>query len=181
MVWCVAAPFFIGNISRGRTVRQTILGGYAFGVGSTLVSFIVPGNYSMGMQMTNRADFITLEPFFYCSSGNLIFPDTILPYVFEASPLRKDQLLYKGSHPLDHDYEIMPALVHILYVLSAKISPVQDEPCPLISVPLRLLQHELELGYIHYASRVLFIKKRLLIRCIIGKASLDNISRLAAE
>ena len=25
MVWCVAAPFFIGNISRGRTVRQTIL------------------------------------------------------------------------------------------------------------------------------------------------------------
>nr|WP_300818371.1 BCCT family transporter [Acutalibacter muris] len=44
MVWCVAAPFFIGNISRGRTVRQTILGGYAFGVGSTLVSFIVPGN-----------------------------------------------------------------------------------------------------------------------------------------
>lgn len=27
MVWCVAAPFFIGSISRGRTVRQTILGG----------------------------------------------------------------------------------------------------------------------------------------------------------
>jgi len=27
MVWCVAAPFFIGNISRGRTVRQVILGG----------------------------------------------------------------------------------------------------------------------------------------------------------
>ena len=59
MVWCVAAPFFIGNISRGRTVRQTILGGYTFGVGSTLISFIVLGNYSMGMQMTGKADFIT--------------------------------------------------------------------------------------------------------------------------
>ena len=58
MVWCVAAPFFIGSISRGRTVRQTILGGYVFGVGSTLVSFIVLGNYSMGMQMTGAADFI---------------------------------------------------------------------------------------------------------------------------
>ena len=58
MVWCVAAKFFIGSISRGRTVRQTILGGYAFGVGSTLVSFIVLGNYSMGMQMTGAADFI---------------------------------------------------------------------------------------------------------------------------
>ena len=25
MVWCVAAPFFIGSISRGRSIRQTIL------------------------------------------------------------------------------------------------------------------------------------------------------------
>ena len=58
MVWCVAAPFFIGSISRGRTVRQTILGGYVFGVGSTLVSFIVLGNYSMGMQVSGIADFI---------------------------------------------------------------------------------------------------------------------------
>lgn len=58
MVWCVAAPFFIGNISRGRTVKQTILGGYVFGVGSTLVSFIILGNYSLGLQVSNKADFI---------------------------------------------------------------------------------------------------------------------------
>lgn len=66
MVWCVAAPFFIGNISRGRTVRQTILGGYVFGVGSTLISFIVLGNYSMGMQVMGRADFIDL----YSNNGD---------------------------------------------------------------------------------------------------------------
>ena len=59
MVWCVAAPFFIGSISRGRTVRQTIIGGYVFGVGSTLISFIVLGNYSMGMQLACKMDFIT--------------------------------------------------------------------------------------------------------------------------
>ena len=59
MVWCVAAPFFIGSISQGRTIRQTILGGYVFGVGSTLISFIVLGNYSMGMQVTGKADFIS--------------------------------------------------------------------------------------------------------------------------
>ena len=58
MVWCVAAPFFIGNISKGRTIRQTIIGGYVFGVGSTLSSFIVLGNYSLGLQMTGEADFI---------------------------------------------------------------------------------------------------------------------------
>ena len=58
MVWCVAASFFIGNISRDRTVRQTILGGYVFGVGSTLTSFIVFGNYSMGMQVTGKQRFV---------------------------------------------------------------------------------------------------------------------------
>jgi BCCT family betaine/carnitine transporter len=58
MVWCVAAPFFIGSISRGRTIRQTILGGYGFGVGSTLVSFIILGNYSLGLQTSGVADFI---------------------------------------------------------------------------------------------------------------------------
>ena len=67
MVWCVAAPFFIGSISRGRTVRQTILGVYVFGVGSTLTSFIVLGNYSMGMQITGKADFIAQ----YLESGDL--------------------------------------------------------------------------------------------------------------
>ena len=59
MVWCVAAPFFIGSISRGRTIRQTILGGYIFGVGSTIISFIGLGNYSMGMQVSEKMDFIT--------------------------------------------------------------------------------------------------------------------------
>ncbi len=67
MVWCVAAPFFIGNISRGRTVRQTILGGYGFGVGSTIISFIILGNYSMGKQMSGTADFISQ----YLQSGDL--------------------------------------------------------------------------------------------------------------
>lgn len=67
MVWCVAAPFFIGNISRGRTIRQTIVGGYIFGVGSTLLSFIVLGNYSMGGQMLGKADFVAQ----YMGNGDL--------------------------------------------------------------------------------------------------------------
>lgn len=67
MVWCIAAPFFIGNISRGRTVRQTIMGGYVFGVGSTIVSFIILGNYSLGMQISGAADFIAQ----YEASGDL--------------------------------------------------------------------------------------------------------------
>ena len=67
MVWSIAAPFFIGNISRGRTIKQTILGGYIFGVGSTIVSFIILGNYSLGLQANEMADFISQ----YASNGDL--------------------------------------------------------------------------------------------------------------
>ena len=67
MVWCVAAPFFIGSISKGRTIRQTILGGYIFGVGSTIISFIGLGNYSMGLQVSGKADYITP----YLESGDI--------------------------------------------------------------------------------------------------------------
>lgn len=67
MVWCIAAPFFIGNISRGRTIKQTILGGYIFGVGSTISSFVILGNHSLGLQTVGGADFIAL----YNESGDL--------------------------------------------------------------------------------------------------------------
>ena len=67
MVWCVAVPFFIGSISKGRTVRQTIIGGYAFGALSTIISFIILGNYSMGLQIKGNFDFISL----YQSTGDI--------------------------------------------------------------------------------------------------------------
>lgn len=80
MVWSIAAPFFIGKISRGRTIRQLILGGYVFGVGSTCISFIVLGNYSMGMQMAGTADFVSM----YQSGGNVY--DMIIAMI-KAMPL----------------------------------------------------------------------------------------------
>lgn len=67
MVWCVAAPFFIGNISRGRKVREVILGGFGFGVGATVLSFTILGNYSMGLQVKGEKDFLSL----YQACGNL--------------------------------------------------------------------------------------------------------------
>ena len=58
LVWCVASPFFMGSISRGRTVKQTILGSYVFGISSTLISFIILGNYGLGLQMMGEFDAI---------------------------------------------------------------------------------------------------------------------------
>lgn len=79
MVWCVAAPFFIGSISQGRTIRQTILGGYVFGVGSTIVSFIILGNYSMGLQVSQVHDFLAS----YQQTGDLY---TVIIQIIQTLP-----------------------------------------------------------------------------------------------
>ena len=80
MVWCVASPFFIGTISRGRTVKQTILGGYIYSLGGTFLSFIILGNYSLGLQMNGKLDVMAI----YNASGDLYH--TILSIV-ETLPL----------------------------------------------------------------------------------------------
>ena len=82
MVWCVAAPFFIGSISRGRTIQQTILGGYVFGVGSTIMSFIILGNYSMHLQVTGAMDFVAS----YLESGD---PYGLIISIIETMPCAK--------------------------------------------------------------------------------------------
>ena len=67
MVWCVATPFFIGSISKGRTIKQTILGGYFWGLSGTFTSFIILGNYSLGLQISGKMDVMGL----YASTGDL--------------------------------------------------------------------------------------------------------------
>ncbi len=86
MVWCVATPFFIGTISKGRTIRQTVLGGYFFGLAGTFTSFIILGNYSLGLQMTGKMDFMGL----YAQSQDLY---TTIIAIFETLPMAKLGLL----------------------------------------------------------------------------------------
>lgn len=58
MAWCVATPFFIGQISRGRTIRQVILGGYGCGIAGTFLSFIVLGNFGLAQQISGKINII---------------------------------------------------------------------------------------------------------------------------
>lgn len=53
IVWCVATPFFIGSISKGRTIKDVILRGYAWGLGGTYLAFIVLSNFGMNQQIHN--------------------------------------------------------------------------------------------------------------------------------
>ena len=80
MVWCVASPFFIGTISRGRTVKQTILGGYIYSLGGTFLSFLILGNYGLGLQVNGRLDIMGL----YAATGDLY---TTIISIVETLPL----------------------------------------------------------------------------------------------
>ncbi|MFQ6761248.1 BCCT family transporter [Lactobacillus reuteri] len=58
IVWCVATPFFIGSISRGRTIKDVILRGYAWGLGGTYLSFIVLSNFGISRQIQHLVNAI---------------------------------------------------------------------------------------------------------------------------
>jgi BCCT family betaine/carnitine transporter len=73
MVWCVAAPFFMGMISRGRTIKQVIMGSYIFGTASTLISFIILGNFGLGMKIHGKFDAVAQ----YHSNGDDLYQTII--------------------------------------------------------------------------------------------------------
>lgn len=67
MTWAIAVPFFIGIISKGRTIKQTILEGYLFAIPGTLVSFFVIPNHFIAKQIKGSLDLLGE----YAISGNL--------------------------------------------------------------------------------------------------------------
>ena len=86
MVWCVATPFFIGIISKGRTIKNVVLGGYGWGLLGTFTSFIILGNYGLAQQMKHGIDISG----FIADGGS--YSNAILK-IFDTLPLSKYGLI----------------------------------------------------------------------------------------
>lgn len=80
MAWCVATPFFIGMISKGRTIRNVILGTYGYGLAGTFLAFIVFGNYGLSQQLKGTVDVVATV-----SEGMDL--STAIIQIFETLPL----------------------------------------------------------------------------------------------
>lgn len=52
IAWCVATPFFIAKISKGRTIKQALLHGGFAGLLGTFASFTVFGGFGMSAQVS---------------------------------------------------------------------------------------------------------------------------------
>lgn len=82
IAWSVATPFFIGKISEGRTIKNTILGSYFYGLLGTFTSFIVFGNFGLYQQVSGNLDAAGL-----LEAGKA--PSLVILKIFEQLPLAK--------------------------------------------------------------------------------------------
>ena len=87
LTWAITVPFFIGIISRGRTIRQTILGGLAFAMPGSVLCFSVLSNYSESIQIFNKLDLIST----YNNSGYDAY--AVISQIVNSLPLPQIALL----------------------------------------------------------------------------------------
>lgn len=121
MAWCVATPFFIGMISKGRTIRNTVLGAYGWGLAGTYTSFIVLGNYGLSQQMKGRIDIAG-----DISAGGDI--STAIMDIFDTLPLPKLGLMILVITMIAFYATTFDALTMVVSSYSYKLLPADTEP-----------------------------------------------------
>lgn len=82
IAWCVATPFFIAKISKGRTIKQILLGGGFAGLLGTFSSFIVFGGVGLHQQTSGILDAVGM-----IESG--IAPATVIIKIIQSLPASK--------------------------------------------------------------------------------------------
>lgn len=182
MVWCVATPFFIGSISKGRTIRQTILGGYVYGLSGTFVSFIILGNYGLGMQMSGKLDLLGL----YGQTGDLY---EVILSLMETLPLAKAGLILLAVTMIAFYATSFDALTMVASTYSYKELPDGAEPAKnvrlfwavlLMLFPIALIFSDSSMANLQSVSIIAAFPVGIIILLIVGsffkdaKAYLDE-------
>lgn len=122
MVWCVATPFFIGTISKGRTIKSTILGGYGWGIAGTFTSFIILGNYGMAQQLKHGVDIAG-----FIEAGGA-YADAIIK-IFDTLPLNRLGLILLIITMIAFYSTTFDALTMVVSTYSYKKLEIGKEPC----------------------------------------------------
>ncbi len=119
--WAVATPFFIGKISEGRTIRQTILGAYISGVSATFTAFIVFGNYGLYQQVTGKVDAAGM-----IASG--ASPAETILQIFDTLPLREVAIVLLILAMIAFYASTFDALTMVIASYSVKDIKENEEP-----------------------------------------------------
>lgn len=127
MVWCVATPFFIGKISKGRTIQNTILGGYGWGLAGTFTSFIILGNYGLAQQLKHGVDIAGFI------AGGHSYSEAIL-IIFDTMPLPQLGLLLLVITMIAFYSTTFDSITMVVSSYSYKQLDVDKEPHKIIRV-----------------------------------------------
>lgn len=121
IAWSIANPFFIAKISKGRTVKQLILGGTLSGVACTFLSFTVFGGFGIAEQSTGRlaiAEMITNgEP-----------ASEVILQIFNQLPFPKISMIILVLAMVGFYASTFDALTHVIASYSYKSIGVDEEP-----------------------------------------------------
>lgn len=67
ITWAITVPYFISVISKGRTIKEVIIGGYIFAIPGSILSFLVVPNFAIAKYINGTFDFIS----YYSSTHNM--------------------------------------------------------------------------------------------------------------
>ncbi len=121
IAWCVATPFFIGKISEGRTIRQTVFGGLACGIAGTYTSFIIFGNYGLFQQVTGKVDLAGML-------ANGASASEVIVEVFNTLPIAKVALVVLVVSMISFYASTFDALTYVVAQYSMKKLGADESP-----------------------------------------------------
>lgn len=169
IAWFVATPFFIGKISEGRTIKQTVLGGLSCGLLGTFTSFIVFGNFGLYQQVTGKID----------AAGMLLngaVPSEVIIQIFNQLPIGKITLLILAVAMIAFYASTFDAITLVVSEYSLKKLEKDQEPPRALRVfwalifivlPIALIFNESTLSMLQTLSIVAAFPLALIMALII--------------
>lgn len=121
LVWCVATPFFIALISKGRTLRNVVYGTFGWGLAGTYMSFIILGGYGLSMQMKHGMDAIG-----FISNGGEMYEAILM--IFDTLPLPSLALLLLVITMIAFYSTTLDGITYVTSSYSYKQISAEEEP-----------------------------------------------------
>lgn len=121
IAYSVATPFFIAKISKGRTIRNVVLGGTASGLAGTFLSFIIFGGYGLAEQAQGRIHVAEM-----IANGESSY-DAIME-IFNSLPCTQFALVILILTMIGFYATTFDSIVHVISSYSYKSLTIDQEP-----------------------------------------------------
>lgn len=127
IAWSIANPFFIAKISKGRTIKNLVLGGTLSGVACTFLSFTVFGGFGIAEQSSGRIAIAEM-----ISEGKPA--SEVILKIFNQLPFPKISLLILVLAMVGFYASTFDALTHVIASYSYKKIGPDEEPSKLSKI-----------------------------------------------